>query len=83
MIEINLLPEELRNRVIKPLKQAEGADLKKIGPKLLIILIPSVFFYCFLFIYILLLLSVRSHKLNALKAKWENSFLQRKALRRV
>ncbi|MFY9402214.1 MAG: hypothetical protein WAQ07_02240 [Candidatus Omnitrophota bacterium] len=81
MIEINLLPEELRNRVIKPLKQAEGADLKKIGPKLLIILIPSVFLLLLLVhIYFAFLLSVRSHKLNALKAKWENSFLQRKAL---
>jgi Tfp pilus assembly protein PilN len=81
MIEINLLPEELRNRVIKPLKQVKGANLKKFDPKLLVVLVPLIFLLLILaHIYLAFLLSVRSHKLNTLKAKWESSFPQRKTL---
>lgn len=81
MIEINLLPEELRNRVIKPVKQNNGLTLAKPGMQLLIFVIPLIFIVLLLaHIYFVLIGVSRSMRLNSLKAKWERSLPQRKAL---
>ncbi|OQB16563.1 MAG: hypothetical protein BWY16_00026 [Candidatus Omnitrophica bacterium ADurb.Bin205] len=81
MIEINLLPEELRNRVIKPVKQASGTDLTKSGPQLLILIVPLAFILlASAHIYFAFLVMSRSVRLNSLKARWEKSLPERKAL---
>lgn len=82
MIEINLLPEELRNRVVKPVKSSQPVRVvSKAGPQQLILLIPLVFIVLIIaHIVIVFLGATRSSELNALKAKWEQMSLQRKAL---
>ena len=81
MIEVNLLPEELRNRVIKPAKPAVSGNLLKPGPQLFILSIPLVF-VLLIIIHMLLGFSgiIRSVRLNSLRGKWEKVALQRKAL---
>jgi len=81
MIEVNLLPEELRNRVIKPVKPAVSGNLLKPGPQLFILSIPLIFALLItIHIFIGLAGIVRSVRLNSLKGKWEKVALQRKAL---
>jgi hypothetical protein len=82
MIEINLIPEELRSRGLKPVKTAVNGNLaKQPGPQALILLIPVIFAVLIIaHIYLIFLGLTRSVHLNVLKARWENSLPQRKAL---
>ena len=82
MIEINLLPEELRNRVVKPVKEAQPVKSSaKPGAQQLILLIPLVFAVLIIAHIIIVLLGVtRSSQLNTLKNKWERMSPERKIL---
>ncbi len=81
MIEINLLPEELRNRVIKPVKQDNGIGLAKPGLQLLILAIPLVFvLLALIHIYFIFAGISSSVRLGLLKANWEKSSVERKAV---
>lgn len=83
MIEINLIPEELRSRVVKPVKTvASGSSAKQQpGPQLLILIIPVIFAVLIItHIYFISLGVTRSVQLNVLKKKWENALPNIKAL---
>ncbi len=81
MIEINLLPEELRNRVVKPTKTEAVSAGSKPGLQQLILLIPLIFAVLILVHIVIAFLGVvRSSQLNALKGKWERMLPERKAL---
>jgi len=80
MIEVNLLPEELRNRVVKPVKPVSSGGPAKPGPQLLILVIPLVFAVLIITHILFIFLGItRSVQLNSLKAKWERAMPQRKA----
>ena len=80
MIEINLLPEELRNRIIKPVKSAIASSGIKGAPQQLILVIPMIFALLIIAHIILAFLGItRSAQLSVLKGKWERSALERKA----
>jgi len=81
MIEINLIPEELRNRVGKPVKTVANGSATKLSPQLLILCIPVIFVLLVItHSYFIFLGLTRTAQLKTLKAKWENSLLQRKSL---
>ena len=81
MIEINLLPEELRNRIVKPVKAEPTRVEAKPGPQLLILLIP-VIFALLISVHIIIAISgiIRAGEINGLKGKWEKMLPERKAL---
>ena len=80
MIEINLLPEELRNRVVKPVKIKRSVSVRaKPGPQQLILLIPLIFALLIAVHIIIVFLGVtRSFQLSSLKGKWERMLPERK-----
>ena len=81
MIEINLLPEELRNRVVKPVKAQSVRVGAKPGLHQLILLIPLIFALLIMVHIVIVFLGVtRSSELNALKGKWEIMSTERKTL---
>lgn len=79
MIEINLLPEELRNRAAKPNAPVMGAGV--LEPKHLVLLAPLILA---ILISSQLIIGVsaiiKSSQLRALEAKWLQAEPQRKAL---
>jgi Tfp pilus assembly protein PilN len=81
MIEINLLPEELRNRVVKPVKAQSVRVSVKPGAQQFILLVPLIFVLLIMVHIIIVFLGVaRSSQLNALKNKWERMLPERKTL---
>ena len=81
MIEINLLPEELRSGVIKPGKSAAVSSAGKPGPQQLILIILLVFALLIIAHIVFVFLGVTQFiQLSALKSKWERSTLEGKAL---
>ncbi len=81
MIEINLLPEELRNRVIKPVKPAIVSSGAKAGPQRLILIIPLVFAVLIIAHIVFIFLGITQPvQLRVLKSRWERSSPERKAL---
>lgn len=81
MIEINLLPEELRNRVVKPVKSEAVKVGAKPGVQQLILLIPLIF-AVLITVHIVIVFSgvIQSSQLNVLKGKWERMLPERKLL---
>lgn len=81
MIEINLLPEELRNRVVKPLKTEALKTGAKPGAQQLILLVP-VIFIVLIIVHIVMVFSgiAKASQLNMLKAKWNKAAPERKIL---
>jgi len=81
MIEINLLPEELRNKVVKPKKSEAAAGAAGLEPKHFILFIPLVFgvLICVQLIVGILGLakSVQAHMLDG---KWRSLESGRKVL---
>jgi Tfp pilus assembly protein PilN len=81
MIEINLLPEELRNRVVKAAKPEVIKSGSKLNPQLMILLVPLFFILLILaHIYFIVLGVSRSSQLGFLKARWEKIAPERKTL---
>ncbi|MFA5287684.1 MAG: PilN domain-containing protein [Candidatus Omnitrophota bacterium] len=84
MIEINLLPEELRNRVVKPVKPVKSGAVRegaKPGLQQLILLIPFIFVVLVIAHIAIVFLGVtRYSELSVLKGKWERLLPERKAL---
>ena len=81
MIEINLLPEELRNRVVKVPKPEVIRSGSKLNPQQFILLIPLIFALLIsIQIFFFVLVAFRSAQLGSLKAKWEKSAPERKSL---
>ncbi len=81
MIEINLLPEELRNRVIKPAGSVDGEGVFRFNKQHLIFIIPFVFILLILLNFFLVLrISIASSGLKTLNLKWERSLPDRKTL---
>lgn len=81
MIEINLLPEELRNRVVKPVKVQPVKVGAKPGAQQLILLIPLIFTALIMAHIVIVFLGVtRSSQLDALKDKWDKMLPERKML---
>jgi Tfp pilus assembly protein PilN len=82
MIKINLLPEELRDKVIKPVKPAVAvSSATKPGLKELILVIPLVFVLLIIGHIVFVFLGMaQSSQLNALKGRWERMAPERKAL---
>ena len=81
MIEINLLPEELRNRVVKPVKPDVVKTGAKPGAQQLILLVPLVFIVLItVHIGIVFLGLTRSSQLGILKNKWGKMSAERKLL---
>jgi len=81
MIEINLLPEELRNRVVKAAKPEVVVNTNGLEPKHFILLIPLIFG---ILIGVQLIIGVlgitRGVQVQALNAKWKSLEPERKAL---
>ena len=80
MIEINLLPEELRNKIVKANKpeSVPGAGLE---PKHFLLIIPLIFAFLLSAQLIAGLTGiVRFSRLNALNGKWKSLSSDRKAL---
>jgi len=81
MIEINLLPEELRSKVARPDRPVSAGGPVKRGVKLLTLIISlGLALLVVTHIFIVFLDMGRSMRLNALKGKWEKALPQRKAL---
>ncbi len=81
MIEINLLPEELRNRVAKPTKEQPAKVVAKPGLQQLILVIPLIFVILIIVHIIIASLGVtRYSQLSLLKNKWEKMLPERKTL---
>ncbi len=81
MIEINLLPEELRNRVVKQVKPEPVRVDSKPGLQQLILLVPVIFILIFIaHIYLFFLGVIKVSHFNALNAKWERMLPERKSL---
>jgi len=82
MIEINLLPEELKNKVIKPPKP-EAASLNVAGLefKHLLLLIPVIFgLLIFVQLIVFVLTLCFSGQLAVLNSKWNRLMPQRKSV---
>jgi len=80
MIEINLLPEELRNEVVKANKP-ENVSGPGLEPKHFILIIPLIFAFLLCFQLIAGLTGIiRFSRLNALNGKWKSLSSDRKAL---
>ncbi|PIP18831.1 MAG: hypothetical protein COT38_01425 [Candidatus Omnitrophica bacterium CG08_land_8_20_14_0_20_41_16] len=81
MIEINLLPEELRNRIIKPVKSATAGSGVKAGPRQLILIIPLVFAVLLIAHTVFIFLGIiQSVQLSSLKDRWGKLAPEKKAL---
>lgn len=81
MIEINLLPEELRNRIVKPVKAQPVRVGNKPGPQLLILLVPLIFVLLIAaHIFITFIGLARISQVAALNGKWEKMLPERKVL---
>lgn len=81
MIEINLLPEELRNKVVRVKKPGATTALADLEPKLFILLIPLVFGILISLQLIIGVLGLaKSFQANALNGKWRSLQPERKAL---
>jgi Tfp pilus assembly protein PilN len=81
MIEINLLPEELRNRVIKQPKAPVAESSIKPGLNHALLLVPVIFGLLIIVHILFLFLSIlRSRESALLKSRWEQSAPQRKAI---
>jgi hypothetical protein len=82
MIEINLLPEDLRNKLVKASKpEVVKNPVEGLEPKHYVVIVPAVLI---LLIFIHLLLGVfsivKTGQLHMLRSKWQKLEPQRKAL---
>jgi len=81
MIEINLLPEELRNRVVKIAKPEVVRSGTRLNLQQLILLIPVIFTLLIIVHLFFIVLGISySAQLGSLKSKWDKSTNERKAL---
>ncbi|MFH0855055.1 MAG: PilN domain-containing protein [Candidatus Omnitrophota bacterium] len=82
MIEINLLPEELRNRLVKADNPEVAESSGSLEPKHFILLVPLIFG---ILVCVQLTIGVwgisRAQRLHALKQEWKTLESERKALR--